>query len=375
MNKLILIAAALLSAGSAFASKARVDALQAPASLKDTFDIITKPDQALLYGDAMVLESGTAGNQGARPSTGTYASAHGGFIRKGDNSAWALYFGNKTPSAHTYRTQMGTYLDLENALNAIYATNMGDMSVGAGLFYAKSARKPDTAAVATPKASQDAMGLYFSAESKAGWDAAFSLGLGNNAKYDDGTGENKMTGKTTYKLSGGYKMNSLYYYASMSAAGAKTEDSTAATTGDRSDSGMALGVEDVHTKDGVMFAYGASYNTATYKEDATGGTSLGTGIAKIEKNFLKLYAAVEADANSWLALRGSISQNVLMASTKASTSAGVASNIDNGDSTTVAGGATLKFGKASLDGTLATATSGVFGTNDFLASTAFTYNF
>ena len=296
-----------------------------------------------------------------------------------------MYMNNSDVSASDYRTG---FLGVENALNFIYAMGMGDMTVGGGLYYAKSAKNPDAAAIsaANPKASQDAMGLYFSAESKAGWDAQFALGLANNAKMaTSGAGDTKLTGKTTYKLSGGYHMDTMYFFGTFGAAGAKAENAAGTSIMDRSDASMSLGVINSHKKDGSDFFYGISYESMTLK-DEKGSLVAVSGVAgaeKIESTVLPIIVGMEVEANSWLTVRGSIKQNFfLLTSEKVSTAAVAAVKNENKANTTVAAGLGMKFGKLMFDGTHAAsdatgASDGMFGTDgaNFLGNVALTYLF
>jgi hypothetical protein len=255
---------------------------------------------------------------------------------------------------------------------------MNDMTVGAGLFYASSNRKPDTAPGLTTK-SQDASGLYLSAASNGGnggWDAQLALGLSNNAKAStNGAADDTLKGKTTFKLSGGYEMDSLYVYANYSQGGATNAPAGGTYNMDRTDTGYQLGVIDSHKKDGTEFFYGGSYADATYKDDAASATT-----AKTEVSSLPLIMGLESDVMSWLTLRGSITQNVILGSTKATTPAGVVGvNNGNASNTVVAAGTGLHFGKMTFDATLASASNatGVFGTDgaNFMAMSSFTYLF
>lgn len=374
MKKILLIAAVTLMSTSAFASKARKAALSNAAHVSDFSDVLTKPDQALNHADTMALEVGGAYTGSDTATASNTGKAEGGFVRKMDNSAWGLYLNNQATSASTFRPKTGTnFLGVENGLNFIYAMGMGDMTVGGGLFYSKSSRAPDTASAGAPKASQDAMGLYVSAASKAGWDAQFALGLANNAKIDTGSGDTKMTGKTTYKLSGGYWMDTMYFYAFYQNAGAKVENTAGTATNDTTATSMALGVVNTHKKDGSEFFYGVAYNSSTTKEDV--------GNTKVESTGLPLVVGMEVDANSWLTLRGSITQNFfLMGTSKTSSASATTSKKDNAADTTVAAGAGLKFGKVTVDGTFAAASNtgdGTFGFDgaNFMANTALTYAF
>jgi len=87
---------------------------------------------------------------------------------------------------------------------------------------------------------------------------------------------------------------------------------------------------------------------------------------------------MEADATSWLVVRGSIAQNVLIGEVKQTT--GKKDSIAN--TTAVNAGATLNFGKLKVDGMVGnTATdgtntkAGVLSTSNLLTKVGVTYNF
>ena len=71
---------------------------------------------------------------------------------------------------------------------------------------------------------------------------------------------------------------------------------------------------------------------------------------------MPLQIGVEAEANSWLTLRGSVSQNVqLINNTKRTPQAGGAATVDlapGNDNLTFAAGLGLKLNKVTVDGTL-----------------------
>lgn len=375
MKKQLLIAALTVMSASAYASMARMTALQNAAHVSDATNVLYKPDQAVLQSNWAHLDFGTASSAAVYTAGAPIAS--GGFNRKMDGSAWGLYLNNTSTSGNAFRglgTTAGvTLLNTENPLNFYYATMSGDMSLGAGLMYSKSERKPD--AVASQQ-SQTAMGLYLSAASKDGWDAQFAMGLAGEAKNSAASGEHKLSGKGTMKLSGGYWMDSMYFYGSYTSTGAKMENNTNTTTADRSDTILGLGVVNTHKKEASEFFYGLSYNMTTKKDSAVSPTSLGAGNEKQEITALPMIIGLESDVNSWLALRGAITQNVIMGSDKISTSTGVAQNDVNEANTTVSAGASLKFGAITMDGTLKAAATGNFGSDaNFLGQTSFTYVF
>ncbi|MFN8944148.1 MAG: hypothetical protein ACK5WZ_05950 [Pseudobdellovibrionaceae bacterium] len=385
MKKLVLIAAVTIASATAFASKARLDALQNAAHLSDTEDIISKPDQAVVLPEFATL------NFGDRDSAGQ--EAQGGITRKTDGAAWGLYLGDR-PAANAFRAFDIDFLKMENNLNLLYAMDMGDIKWGVGLSYSSSNKKREfaRAAVTGPPAvaartlkdqKQDAAGIYASASSTAGWDAQLRVGLSNNASYTNITTnvENKMKGNTTVGLSGGYIMDTMYFYGSYLMAGAKYEPQTTANGFDRKDTTLVLGMVNSHKKDGTDFFYGAALSMVTQKDDGDATTtSLGANINKKETTTLPVILGVEHDAMSWLVIRGSITQNFLYSSDKVSTKNGVTTDGVNtvDDNTVVAAGLGLKFNKFILDGTFAKASdnAGAIGSdNNFLAKAALTYMF
>lgn len=390
MKKSLLIAALTLVSASAFASRARVQALQNAAHLSDVQDILPKPDQAAALPEFATIEFGTMNSAAATTTTTTtYAAspgtpiASGGFTRKMGNGALGLYLNNTDLTTNLYRglcaTAGVTCLSVENPLNLIYGMNTGDMTWGVGFLYSKSERKPDTV---TSQKSQDVMGVALSASGKAGWDAQFATGFGSNAKVGSASGDTKFTGQGTYRLAGGYKMDTVYMYASYGQSGAKVETATGTVTADRKDSAISLGVVDTRKSDSTDFFYGISYNMITYKDDATiattgFSTTYGAGVTKVDISTLPLIFGFESGVTSWMTLRGSVTQNVVIGNTKAVTTTATTQNDSNAASTIAAAGLGFKWGKFTADGTLRASTTGNFGSDasNFLGTTSFTYMF
>lgn len=95
-----------------------------------------------------------------------------------------------------------------------------------------------------------------------------------------------------------------------------------------------------------------------------------------------MYAGVEADAASWLTLRASLSQSVLIGTNKVNDAVTNVSTRDESGmaDTTAALGAGLKWGKATVDGSLRAGTNGNFGLGDsgstgFMTQVSLNYNF
>jgi hypothetical protein len=356
MKTMTIIVAVALAATSAYASKARLKALHGANHLSDTRDVFVKPDQALAHGEFVSLE--TSAN--AAGANDTAPNAEGGFTRKmSDTMAMGAWLGNKSSLS-------SVALDpkLNNPLNLYFASKAGDMTWGLGLNYSNFENK-------AVNSKSSSMGLNASVTSTAGWDA--QLGLGLTGEATTGTAAAAVTKyeqKSPMLISGGYWMDTMYLYGKYAMGGGKVKDiASGTTTTDKDASAIQVGVVNSHKKDGADFFYGVSYLMTTDKvKDGT----------KTESTSLPVIVGIEADATSWMVLRGSIEQNVLLGSTKTTPNAGTASEVTMQDNTTVAAGLGLKLGKFMVDGSLAAtnSASGKVGSDaNFLSEVALTYAF
>tara|TARA_B110001454_G_scaffold219179_1_gene250752 strand:+ start:36696 stop:37811 length:1116 start_codon:yes stop_codon:yes gene_type:complete len=371
MKKMTILVAVALCATSAFASKARLKALQSSPHLQDSRDVISRePDQALVHGEFVSIETAsvTPGTNGANnaavaPAT-TPINAEGGFVRKlSDTSALGAWIGAKNENlANQSLALAGTTQQVQNPLNLYYANKMGDMAWGLGLNYSNFEDK-------TAKTKASSMGLNASLSSAAGWEAQLGLGLTGEATVSDA---NKFEQKSPMFLSGGYWMDTMFLYGKYAMGGGKAKGvASGTTTKDLEASQIEIGVVNSHKKDGADFFYGVSYLMTTAKDKVTGGS-------KTEESSLPVVIGIEADATSWMVLRGSIKQNVLLGSSKTSTDTATSSETSLVDSTVVGAGVGLKLGKFMVDGSLAAANgqSGKFGSDtNFLSDVSLTYAF
>lgn len=350
---MLVLAAVALATTPAFASKARLNALQSANHFSDTRDMLTRPDQAMAHAEFATLELGTKG-------AASTPNAEGGFVRKmGDSAALGAYLGNYSGLASSSLALVTTPYAIQNPLNLVYANKMGDMSWGLGLQYAAAEDK-----VAKKKSS--VMGLTASATSNAGWNA--EIGLGLTGESSNTTTDVKAEQSSPLSISGGYAMDSLYIYGGYSMLGAKSK-TAGTTTANVEQSTMSVGVINHTSKDGAHFFYGVEYNS-TVKKDKEGTQ------AKTETSKLPVIVGIEADAASWLVLRGSIKQSVLMASTKTSDTTGTTSEKSLEDDTTIGGGIGIKLGKFIVDGTFTSAGTGKLGSDaNFISEVGMTYKF
>lgn len=357
MKKMLVLAAVALATTSAYASKARLTALQGAAHIIDTRNVLPKPDQALTHGEFATFElsANAAGNNDQAPA------AEGGFVRKIGNGALGAYLGNKGGLAHSSLGLLNDYsYKIQNPLNLFYANKMGDYTWGLGLQYANTETKAS-------KQKSSVMGLTLGANG-SNWDAQLALGLTGEASNSE---TQKLEQKSPMSLNAFYTLvDSLSIYAGYEMLGAKLKNSgTVATDTDKST--IKLGVINSHKKDGAEFFYGAELQSITTKiKDGD----------KTETTALPLIMGVEADATSWLVMRASLTQTLLLGTTKTTPATGASSETTLTDNTKAAAGLGLKLGKFMVDGTLAATnantTSGKLGTdNNFLADLGVTYKF
>jgi hypothetical protein len=372
MRKMTIIVAVALAATSAFASKARLKALSNAAHLSDTRDVFSEPDKAANMGEFVSLEA--SNNTAKKDATGAVngdpggndaaTNAEGGFVRKwNDNMAMGAWLGNKdslaTAALKVAGADTATGTTIQNPLNLYFASKAGDMAWGVGLNYSNYEHKGN-------KDKASSMGLNVGA-STATWEASLGLGLTGEATDNDAT---KYEQKSPMSLHGGYWMDTMFLYGDYTMGGGKSKNIVAGTTASDVDvNAVQLGIINSHKKDGADFFYGASYLMFTNKvKDGT----------KTELTALPVVIGIEADANSWMVLRASITQYVLLGTWKSTPNGGSGTDITMTDNTTVASGLGLKLGKFTVDGSLAatTAAGGKLGTDtSFLSEVGLTYMF
>lgn len=389
MKKILVLAALTMASAPAFASKARMTALSSSAHLVDVQSAFDKPYQFAGLGEFATVEFG--------PTTAASGvKAEGGFLRQMNDSFMGAYVG-RAPTAlaavsgsfatvSTNASTFATAYQPNNPFNVFYASKAGDLTWGANLYYLSSNVKSASGGVNSIKDRKtNAMGVSLGATNGT-WDVSLVQGLTGKAEWTAAAGAPTLGGtavavndtaainmKSTTKVAGGFKSESLYYYGHYSMGGAKVEAGST-EVGDLASTELKVGVVNSHKNDGVDFFYGIAYQMNTDQNKTGNGT-------KTDSTKLPLIVGVEADANQYVVLRGSLTQNFpLLGSTK--TDDGNAATDDETDtlaeSTTVNAGLGLKLGKFMVDATLNAATSatGAFGFDaNFVANTSLTYNF
>lgn len=355
MKNIILAATLALVAMPAMASKSRLSALSHSAHLSDIRDSLVNPAKLTAYNDWVTFEMGRTSS-----SISNYTpNAEGGFARSMGEARYGFFLGNTPAWVTEFRTN-GSYLTAENPITLNYAGKAGDMAWGVGLLYSNSDRK-------STKTKQSATGIN-AGVATANWDAFINLGLTNSYKNETTGSEADFKGSGAMSLGGTYTMDSMTIFAQMDSNGGKNTNAAGTETFNKKSSTNQVGVVNSHKKDGTDFFYGVALQMSESKDSVAD--------TKTTSTKLPVWMGVEADATSWMVMRASVSQNVLLGSEKTTTGGtGEADTIAN--NTTVAAGLGLKFNKFTLDGTLSAAndTNAELNGNKFLANAALTYMF
>jgi hypothetical protein len=360
MKKLLMIAVVTFASASAFATKARLNALSYPMSrqLTDVQTVFINPSDLTLMGSWVTFETG-ATDTGIVPVT--TPSPEAGFARAVGDARWGFYLGHTGTgiTADTFARgasslRPATLLMEENPINLFYATKMADMSWGLGLNYSNTDRKTAGKQTATGVTAGVRMGF---------WDASLDLDITDTAEL----GTLSWTGKTGADLRAGYVMDTMYFYGQYAMSGGKGTVAGTDTT-DKENSQVALGVVNTTKSEGGEFFYGAALAMMTTNDKVATGS-------KSEILALPVVIGIEADAASWLVLRGSITQTVLLNSLKTTPTNGTSTDTTGANNTRVAAGTGIKFNKFMLDTTLAAESTGLINGTSLLAQAGLTYNF
>lgn len=328
MNKLLVLAALTVAAAPAMASKARMTALGNANHLIDTQTIFVNSADINYLGDFATIEFGSNANN----SGGAYNAprAEGGFVRSSSMGKWGAYLGRQSSTVNQFvatanAASAGPFLTEQNPLDLFYGTEMAGQKWGFGVHHSAAKLESTTQEVST-------LGLSAGVRNDI-WDAYLRLGLMGETK-NTGAGHD-LKQKGFYDIGFGYWMDTVY----LSAKFLTTKGTlTAGTETDIEKNAWSVSAIDNMKVEGGNFFYGISYTSDELK----------VGAAKTTTTGLPLIAGMEIDAASWLALRGSITQNVLMGEVKADPG----STDKMANNTVVAAGAAVKFGKMTMDATI-----------------------
>ncbi len=384
-KQLVLGVTLAVIATPAFATKARLVALGEEITgsqyISDNRNIFLNAASLNDYKDMAILELGGDGAAGTKSDATASAQAEGGVLYGWNNMVVGAWFGgesSQTREARQYLALNNRVVHQDNQLDLFVGGDAG-VKWGANLSYSKN--KAD--AKSTTFEDIDSQTLTFRGGVMMGAIEGFAnVALLNKFEGDLGAGEDEeFEGKLGFELGGTYNMGTGKVFAFWRHAKWEQESDEAinggAGTASPAYTGEADGATDRYivgygreekVSDKATIFYKASYvmnNRKIETED--------DGDATLKDSAIPLTIGLEYDAESWLTLRGSISQNIWGKADNDYDSSlsgllhnGVTTQFPDGkatpaNTTNVNTGATVKFGDFSIDGLIGT--SGNNGTN------------
>ncbi|MFP5489988.1 MAG: hypothetical protein ACLGG0_00700 [Bacteriovoracia bacterium] len=379
MKKQLALAAGLaVLAAPAFASKARLAALGEDTNgsfyIQDNRNIFLNASEVNNQKDFVTYELENDGGNG-----------EGGFIRNAGNLVWGAHMGRNlsyNEGTDSFATDANDDGDVDAGDLFVYqATNALDLFIGGdagikwGVQLTYSSQKNDDfnagdggAGLATnTEAKTDVMDLAVGL-SQGPWAAYLKYGITGKTDHKDQDVEVERKGDT--EIGGSYSWNgyTAFGYYGMNEFEVDGDNNVESNE-------MSLGVarQDKLNDKAVLFTKVAYTNTTSDVKDA--GED-----GENNESDLSATIGLEFDAASWLTLRGSVSQEILI--NEVETKAAVANSDSNknteANTTVVAAGASLKFGDMAVDGMIGNTASGTAGeidSSNLMTRVSMTYRF
>ena len=375
MKKLVIAAAFLgLSTQVAHATKARLIALGQDKDgsyyLQDSRNFNLNPASINDMGHYAVVETGATGlGVNTNIETDTATKAEGGVFFGMGNLNYGGYLGNESDTAVLVKSIVAKNASaMPQSDNVVEVMVGGKNAVNWGVLFGTGANKDEQgSATKENKALYTRFGV-----SKDNWEAFAGTSLQgesedkiNNLKYD---------GDAAYQLGATYNFNDMTAFARYQTIDWKQVASSVSTKGSYNE--IKVGVARIHE----LSATDRMFMEVRY-EKLGAELKFASGTASADTYYVPLVVGYEAQANSWLTLRGSIThflaseakeKNVTTANFGA-VGATVHSFLRNkfklsttpGDgkktvsnSTDINAGATIKLGKISIDGLVGTGGAG-----------------
>lgn len=345
MKKVVIATGLAVLSTSAFATVPRINALGGNTHyIKDTMGLYKNASYINDFKNFALVEY----------VDGSGNSAIGAYAREMGNFAYGVILGNDSWKASDASGENGTFLDEDNSLDLFFGGDMG-VKWGAMLHYSAVENK-------TAKDKTNVMGLNVGMQMGA-IEAYANTTL--SSKAEDGT--NTVEGKLGLTFGGSYTMGNMTAYASYMMGGFEKETGAGATGAEQDDTTITVGVGHINEVASNARIFTDITFVSEVEEIKNGNKTTTTK--------LPLNIAFEADANSWLTLRGNVKQNVIIGGKEVKPNAGASTETYLANSTEVNAGATLNFGKLKVDGTLGLGTNGKLSAVDVMSNVAVHYWF
>lgn len=365
MKKHVLIATGLaVLASPAFATKTRMAALGQDSGygshyIKDTRSIFRNAAHVNSMKNYVVTEWGAA--TGAN-SAATAPAAEGGFFREAGAFAYGVYMGSDLESQNSTRnaTVAGGYagsaivqgnasfVNRDNELDLFFGGDMG-VEWGAHLSYSKNKNEQTT----FKNAEQSSFGLGLGAivGDIEGY-ANFMLKDESEHKFGSAANDFKWEADTGMVLGAKYAWSNCSFFAAYEKRGSEYSAGTGVAKNATEQTVLTFGAGHIKEVSATSrMIWDVSFNSSK-GEDKDGTTA--TNNAELKSTTLPVTVGFETDATSWLTLRGSAAQAVLINNVENKTSSTATTKRNNQNNTSVNAGATLNFGKLKVDGSIGT---------------------
>ena len=393
MKKTLVLILSFLLTGSAFASKARLQALgddkDGSFFIDDFRNIFLNSAHVNNHKDMVFIELGGngtgAGTTQANIDGDGNQKAMGGFLKSAGNFVYGLYLGNESDTDQLLRISSwsdGSILSttdvthdrvaaVDNVTDFFFGGESAGIKWGVNLVYSSN---EDESLKRKDNRSAVRLGMI-----KDNMQAFANISTGNEAEDTDatdiasgGTGL-KFDGSMGYHVGGSYQFGDWTPYVSYKTGDWDNIDGTIKTEGSFTEIKVGAGHKRQISKSATLFTRVNYFSEEVELKYASNPTS-----AKLTS--IPLTLGYEVQAKEWLTLRGSVSTNLMgkrktknigslntvtgrgLFATRYNGSAAVQGDRDEtiSNSTIVSAGATLQFGRLSVDGMIGN--SGVAGT-------------
>ena len=313
------------------------------------------------------------------------ASGQGGMTRSVGNMVYGLHLNNgsdyNTVNSDALSADATDPENLDKALNpnSIDLFVGGDVGIkwGANLTYVKgsddAAVVGDDGAVTPVNVTADAKTsvMDLNVGVQAGDIKAFvNYGINGSSTYDDmtgNTGSNKINldRDQDLKIGGSYQLNSYTIFGQYGMNKYTAKYDASKETQDNSFFQIGAGRQDKLNDKVTLFTKASYINFSSEYKATSKDTSKGWNVPVV--------IGLEAEAASWLAVRGSVSQDIL--SGNEDKTATTKNKYTNNSSTLVNVGSSLRFGEFTIDGVLSNNATGKITLDDVMSTVSMTYKF
>lgn len=369
--KSLISALIVLMSVNAFATKARLQALNNSFHLVDPQTMFGNPLDLMGMKNFIALESG---NQNGSSTTDNAE----GSISYGlnDHAQIAVVVGHKDDAIMGVRSLINTATRLtydtpQNPIHLFYGIKGDDVIYAFNISYSN---KNDKVNVVKESSALASFGVQW-----GNYQVYALTTLINTAEYAN----NKFDGAGFVNLAGRLTLDTMTLGLDLYTAKAKSSTGGAETASDNYQA-LVVGLVDVRSKDGSDFFYGVQAVASDLKNRTTD--------KDFKRTSLPIWFGVEVKGNDWLTVRGSIQQTILVNQSKDDAGFATGDGYLTGatgsvsdfsaapNNTTVAMGLGFNFKNVTVDGVikgLMTANGGSQQVNstDFLSQVGLTYNY